>query len=114
MEFAQDATSVVDYVKRRTGERLQALILSKDRNGLFVIVKPRRPEEILFWPVSHTVGRFEVEYHTDTDSIGHILAYGGWNYKHQEGSEILFATAEWEQRLRDYLAKEKSKKLDVE
>jgi len=105
MELVRDETSVVDYIKRRTGERLQALIFSKDRKGLFVIVKPRRPEEILFWPVSHTVGRIEVEYHPDTDSIWHILAYGGWNYKHPAGSEILFSTADWDQRFRDHLTK---------
>jgi hypothetical protein len=107
MELVQDETSVVDYIKRRTGERLQALIISKDRKGLFVIVKPRRPEEIPFWPASHTIGRIEVEYHPDTDSIWRILAYGGWNYKHPEGSEILFATADWDQKLRDHLTKEK-------
>jgi len=108
MELVQDETSVVDYIKRRTGRRLQALILSKDRKGLFVIVKPGRLEEVAFWPASHTVGRIEVEYHSDTDSIGRILAYGGWNYKHPEGSEILFATADWDQKLHDYLTKAKS------
>jgi hypothetical protein len=108
MDLQPDETSVVDYVKRRTGGRLQALIFSKDRKGLFVIVKPRRPEEILFWHGSHLIRRIEVEYHPETDSDWRILSYGGWNYKHPEGSEILFATADWAKRLRDYLPKERS------
>lgn len=104
MDLTWQEQSAVDYVKQETGTRLQAIIMSKDRKNLFVIVKARDPEEASFWERRQTnFGPFEtVEYHSVATADNALWTSGGWKYKYSE-SEILYANDEWKAKLDEYL-----------